>query len=57
MTAPSRWRQADLDRILKAANKNGVRVRINPDGSIETLGPGLTPPHAERNPLDRIFDR
>jgi hypothetical protein len=37
MTAPARFRQADLDRLFKAAKKNGVRVRIEPDGAVEML--------------------
>lgn len=40
MTAPARFRQADLARALKAAKSSGfeqVRVKIGVDGGIEVI--------------------
>lgn len=40
MTAPARFRQADISRALKAAQKCGfeqVRVRIGVDGGLEVI--------------------
>lgn len=40
MTAPARFRQADIQRALKAAKKSGfeqVCVRIGVDGGLEVI--------------------
>lgn len=40
MTAPARFRQADISRALNAARKSGfdqVRVRISVDGGLELI--------------------
>lgn len=40
MTAPARFRQADLDRVFRSAKKAGldsVRVKIDASGQIEVI--------------------
>lgn len=61
MTAPARFRSADITRAMKGARAAGfthVRVGIDVQGNIvidgtdASTGQDLTPP----NPLDRVFD-
>lgn len=53
MSAPARFRQADLQRALKAAQSCGydaVRVRIGTDGQIEVIVG--KPANDERGPVE-----
>ena len=55
MSARALIKQADLTRVLRAAEKVGipVRVEIEPGRIIVTTGAGVVPPGA--NSLDEMF--
>lgn len=61
MTAPARFRQEDIKRVMagaKAAGFSRVRVGIDPQGNIvvdASNDPGEAPVSA--NPLDRLLRR
>lgn len=57
MTAPARFRQADLTRALKGAEAAGVRpmrVIINANGQIELLLDSGTAPKGAANSWDDL---
>lgn len=58
MTNRAAFRQADLERVFKAAKKADVRVvaTIRPTGDIEArvLTEGEQQEQGRRNPLDRL---
>lgn len=60
MTAHAVFKQADLERLFKAAKKADVRVRatIRPTGEIEAemLTEGQDEEHSN-NPLDRLHGK
>ncbi|MBO0749850.1 MAG: hypothetical protein J2O44_05420 [Porphyrobacter sp.] len=57
MSAPARFRQADVRRAIAAAREAGItvaRVEIGPDGRIVIVaGEAMTA--ANSNPLDRLL--
>ena len=58
MSERARFKQADLTRAVKAAEKAGMLIggcKIEPDGTITVLAasPGGMPAN-DRNPLDRL---
>lgn len=59
MTAHARFRQADLERLFRAARKADVRVRatIRPTGEIEAqmLTEAEEAAQERGNPLDRLL--
>jgi hypothetical protein len=52
MSHPARFTQSDLDRILKAAKKAGVdvRVKIEPDGAITVETGKMAEAHSKDSP-------
>lgn len=59
MTAPARIKQDDLNRVTRSARAAGfsaVRVRIDPDGTIDILFSDAPPDSPPGNPLDRLLD-
>ena len=60
MTAHARFRQADLERLFKAARKAHVRLRatIKPTGEIEAqmLTEAEAAAHDKPNPLERYLN-
>lgn len=55
MTAPARFRQADLKRIFAAAKQAGVRVRVEPTGAIQMLTESEAAAQQGRNPWDEVL--
>lgn len=58
MTTPARVPQADITRAFRAARNAGfasVRVRIDPDGTIDILAGTDAPDSPAGNPLDRVL--
>lgn len=59
MTAPARFTQADVSRVLKGASGAGysrVRVGIDVHGNIVVDASNDAGPAERRNPLDRLLD-
>jgi tRNA(Arg) A34 adenosine deaminase TadA len=55
VTAPARFRQADLTRALKAAKAAGIdvgQVVLEPSGKIVIMPAGRTEGESEPNPWD-----
>lgn len=55
MTAPARFRQADLKRIFAAAKAAGVRATIKPDGTIEMLTESDGAPQGQSKLREKVF--
>lgn len=55
MSAPARFRQEDVTRALRGAEKAGFvvgAIEIDPNGRIVIVSQGSVPPRAPANPWD-----
>jgi hypothetical protein len=51
------FKQADLDRIFKAAKRAGVGARLKPDGSVEVLPDSVPEAQGQSKLREKVFGR